>query len=107
MNVFAYGTLAHEDRQKILCGRTFPMKAATLLDYRLDEEPGCYRMIYPQIGGRIDGTLVMDLNEDELVAFDEWEDEGRLYKRVKATVLVDGEQVEAWAYEGMGRKAKI
>jgi gamma-glutamylcyclotransferase (GGCT)/AIG2-like uncharacterized protein YtfP len=102
--VFAYGSLADPERQMILCGRTFPMKDGRLPGHRLSEPPGCYRMIYPDPASQLRGKLVMDVDAEALEAFDRWEDEGNLYRRV-AVLAEDssGNPVTAWAYYGMGK----
>ncbi len=106
IHVFAYGSLADPERQKILCGKTFTIKPAILKGFRLDEEPGYYRMIYKDPTHEVRGHIVMDLTKSDLEAFDEWEVEGDLYKRIRVDIEVDGVEVRGWAYEGMGRRAK-
>lgn len=106
MNVFAYGTLAWNDRQLILCRKTFPMSPAVLEDFRLDEPPGCYRMIYPQPGARVEGTLIHQVSTADLIAFDRWEEEGDLYQRIEVTAITAEERVRCWAYQGLGKRAR-
>ena len=107
MIVFAYGSLTDPERQRILTGREFAKVPAVLPGYRLDEEPGCYRMIYPDPAGEVRGFAIQDVDDAALRAFDEWEAEGTLYRRVGVEVVCNGERLAAWAYEGMGRREKV
>ena len=46
----------------------------------------------------MDGALLCGLDQDALQAFDSYEDEGRLYRRIEVTVTVDAQPRRAFAY---------
>jgi gamma-glutamylcyclotransferase (GGCT)/AIG2-like uncharacterized protein YtfP len=46
----------------------------------------------------VDGFVLRRIDGDALRAFDEYEDEGRLYRRVEVTITVAGRPQRAFVY---------
>lgn len=73
-----------------LTGRSFPRTPAVLHDFERTQRPGDYAFIRPRPGGRVDGVLLSKIDELSLVRFDEYEEEGRLYRRIEVSVVCAG-----------------
>ena len=96
--LFVYGTLLDEALVVQLTGRTFPRIPAVLAGYRREVPPGGYPRIVPAPQARVQGMLLDDVDAAALRAFDAYEDEGRLYRRVTVTVEADDRSLDAQTY---------
>ena len=96
--LFVYGTLMDEERLEQLTGRRFPRRRARLEGFARILAGHGYPTIVPQAGGRVEGVLLEGVDAASLAALDAYEDEGRLYARRPAEVLVDGERVACEVY---------
>ena len=101
MDLFAYGTLLEDAIVAQLTGRCFPKRAARLLGYRKHTPAGGYPYVVPDDNGVVDGCVLQGIDADALRAFDEYEDEGRLYRRVEVTITVAGLPQRAFVYVAM------
>lgn len=73
------------------------MHRAVLPGWTLHVAPEGWLFIKPEPAGIISGSL-LELDAAALQAADLWEEVPTLYQREKITVLLDGDQQEAWAY---------
>ena len=96
--LFVYGTLMDEERLEQLTGRRFSRQRAALEGFARVVAAHGYPTIVPQAGARVEGVLIEDVDAASLAALDVYEDEGRLYARRPAEVLVDGERVPCEVY---------
>jgi len=96
MNLFVYGTLRDEAFVRRLTGRAFAVEAAVLYGYRRFEPPGSYPYIVPD-----PTSEVHDIDAAALRAFDAYEDEGRLYRRVEVPITVAARVEAAQVYVGL------
>src|SRR2546426_2157212 len=96
--LFVYGTLMDEDRLAQLTGRRFPRRRAALEGFARVVAAHGYPTIVPRAGGRVEGVLLENVDAASLAALDAYEDEGRLYARSAAEVVVDGERVACEGY---------
>lgn len=98
--LFVYGTLRDVNRQRGWLGREPPSRPARLEGYRLGPHAfGPWPAAGPAPSGSIDGVLLEDLSEADLLRLDEYEGvrEG-LYRRVLAVAIAGGERLEAFVY---------
>ena len=96
--LFVYGTLMDEERLEKLTGRRFRRRRATLAGFARVLAAHGYPTIVPQAGSQVEGILVENVDAASMAALDADEDEGRLYARRPAEVLVDGERVACEVY---------
>ncbi len=73
------------------------MRRAVLPGWTLHVVPEGWLFIKPDPAGTVSGSL-LELDAAALQAADLWEETPTLYQREKVTVLLDGDQQEAWAY---------
>lgn len=100
VSLFVYGTLMEKPLLYRLTGKYFPTAPAYLKDFRkLTSHPG-YPYIVPHKGSEVEGLLIRYMDEQSLKKLDRYEDEDRLYKRRKVTVVCDGKKVICEAYVG-------
>jgi len=97
-HLFVYGTLRDAALVRRLTGHDFVAEAATLPGYRRHEPPGSYPYITPDPAAKVHGVVWRNVDADALRAFDAYEDEGRLYRRVDVWVTVAGRREPAHAY---------
>jgi len=98
VRLFVYGTLVDERQLATVTGRAFPRRPATLPGFaRLD---GRYPYVVPRAGGLVHGFVLDGIDATALAALDAYEEEGRLYDRRRAEVVVDGERVACEVYLG-------
>jgi gamma-glutamylcyclotransferase (GGCT)/AIG2-like uncharacterized protein YtfP len=100
VNLFVYGTLRDAGRVRRLTGRDFVGEPAVLRGYRRCEPPGSHAYITPDPSGEVCGQILRDVDAAAVQAFDAYEDEGRLYRRVAVRVTVAGRDEPAEAYVG-------
>ena len=98
MHLFVYGTLRDPDCVVGVVGRRLASRPARLDGHRREEPPGCYPYVVPDPASSVDGALLLDVDDDALAALDRYEDEGRLYRRVDATAVCEGEAVPCAVY---------
>src|SRR5881628_859989 len=96
--LFVYGTLLDEARLEHLTGRRFSRRRAALEGFARAVAAHGHPTIVPQAGGRVEGVLIENVDAASLAALDAYEDEGRLYARRPAEVLVDGERIGCEVY---------
>jgi gamma-glutamylcyclotransferase (GGCT)/AIG2-like uncharacterized protein YtfP len=96
--LFVYGTLMDDGVVAQLTGRRFAKTPARLEGYRRLTPPGGYPVIVPAAGASVDGLVLRGIDADALRVFDQYEDEGRLYRRLSVTVIVDGTPQEVQVY---------
>ena len=101
MNLFVYGTLRDEAFVRRLTGRAFAVEAAVLYGYRRFEPPGSYPYIVPDPTSEVHGHVLRDIDAAALRAFDAYEDEGRLYRRVEVPITVAARVEAAQVYVGL------
>lgn len=102
MDLFVYGTLRDGDLVHSLTGRRFASEAAVLPDFARIEPAGGYPYVLPRRGARVDGILLRDIDEPSLAALDEYEEEGRLYRRERVVVRrADGQTSSCFTYVGI------
>ena len=98
MDLFVYGTLVDDDLVAQLTGRRFPKRAARLRGYRKHTPDGSYPYIVADEAAEVDGFVLTGIDASALRAFDEYEDEGRLYRRLEVLVTVEENLQPAFAY---------
>ncbi len=98
MDLFIYGSLRDDALVLQLTGRRFPKRAAQLRGYRKHTAPKSYPYVVPDDDGLVEGFVLEGIDGDALRAFDEYEDEGRLYRRVEVTITVAGRPQRAFVY---------
>jgi len=100
-SLFVYGTLMDDAVVAQLVGRCLPKRTATLHGYRKVTPVGDYPYIVVDPTARVDGTLLLDVDAAALRAFDHYEDEGHLYRRIGVEVDVGNDLRSAWVYVGV------
>jgi gamma-glutamylcyclotransferase (GGCT)/AIG2-like uncharacterized protein YtfP len=98
VNLFVYGTLMDDVVVSQLTGRSFPRYAARLAGYRKHTPVGSYPYVVPDDDGEVEGSVLCEVDEGALRAFDEYEDEGRLYRRVEVMITASGFSQPAFVY---------
>ncbi len=98
MELFVYGTLLDDAVVQDVAGRRFPKHAAQLAGYHRYAPANQYPYIVAADGSVVDGAVLCDVDAAALQAFDSYEDEGRLYRRIEVTVRVAGEPRRAFVY---------
>ena len=98
MRLFVYGTLMDPRCVEGVTGRRFPARPATLYGWSRTICRHGYPVIDPALGGRVEGLLLDDIDDDALRALDAYEAEGRLYRRQAVHVSVDGRPIACQAY---------
>ena len=71
---------------------------ARLDGFRRITAPSGYPTVVPSTGDSVTGLLLREVDPESLRALDAYEDEGRLYRRTAATVVVDGRAVACEVY---------
>jgi len=102
VSLFIYGTLRDTALLRRLSGRDFASATAVLAGYRRHEPAGSYPYITPDPTAEVDGTILRNVDANALRAFDAYEDEGRLYRRVVVWVTVAGQREPAHTYVADG-----
>jgi gamma-glutamylcyclotransferase (GGCT)/AIG2-like uncharacterized protein YtfP len=98
VNLFVYGTLRDPAQVRRLTGRQFVTQPAVLRGYRRCEPPGSYAYITPDPSSEVHGQILRNVDAAAVQAFDAYEDEGRLYRRVAVWVTLAGGDEPAEAY---------
>lgn len=98
VDLFVYGTLLDDALVERLAGRCFPKHTAQLAGYRKFTPAGEYPYIVADDDSTVEGALLCGVDSDALQAFDLYEDEGHLYRRVEVTVSLAGKPRCAFAY---------
>lgn len=93
-----YGTLLADGLVAQLTGRRFPKLAARLRGYSKHVPDGGYPYIIEDQAAEVEGFVLTEVDASALRAFDAYEDEGRLYRRIEVSVIVDGKPRPAFAY---------
>jgi gamma-glutamylcyclotransferase (GGCT)/AIG2-like uncharacterized protein YtfP len=101
VDLFVYGTLMDDALVVQLTGRRFFKVSARLEGYRKYLFAGSYAQIRPEPGAYVEGCLLQNVDCEALRAFDDYEDEGRMYRRTAVTVLVRGLPCPAVTYVGL------
>ena len=84
-----------------LTGKRFAATPAVLHDFERIQPAGGYPYIVRRDGARVDGLLLRDIDAGSLARLDEYEDEGRLYRREQVIVTV-GQGIHAcFTYVGL------
>ncbi|AEF97246.1 gamma-glutamylcyclotransferase family protein [Methanotorris igneus] len=99
-NVFAYGELMKEERLKELINRVPKMKKGKIFGFEkfFDEGIGYYG-IKKKEGSVVEGVILMDITEEELRIFDDYEDEGIYYFREKTKAYdEEGNEYDVYVY---------
>jgi gamma-glutamylcyclotransferase (GGCT)/AIG2-like uncharacterized protein YtfP len=96
VSLFVYGTLVDERQLAAVAGRTFPRRPATLPDFARLE--GRYPYVVRRAGALVHGFLLDGVDAAALAALDAYEEEGRLYDRQTAEVVVDRARVSCEVY---------
>lgn len=98
-DVFAYGEFTKEPVLRRLLGRVPRKTPAKLRGYRrfLDNLLGHYNLVHDE-EEIVEGDLLMDVTDDELLAMDRFDTEK--YRRRVVTVETAAGASEAWAYFG-------
>lgn len=99
-SLFVYGTLMSEAHLFSLTGRRFERRPARLEGYERILPNQGYPYCVPKIGGQVDGLLIMDVDAASLATLDQYEDEGRLYHRRPAEVVLGRRRVPCETYVG-------
>jgi gamma-glutamylcyclotransferase (GGCT)/AIG2-like uncharacterized protein YtfP len=79
--LFVYGTLLEAERLAAVTGRRFRSVPAVLEGYTRLMSPAGYPYAIPQVGSRIEGMLLFDIDTRTLRKIDTYESEGVLYFR--------------------------
>ena len=98
VDLFVYGTLLDDAVVEQVTGRRFVKHAAELVGYRRYTPANQYPYIVPANDCTVEGALLCEVDSVALQAFDSYEDEGRLYRRVEVTVGVAGQPRRAFVY---------
>jgi gamma-glutamylcyclotransferase (GGCT)/AIG2-like uncharacterized protein YtfP len=101
MMLFVYGTLMDEALVRRLTGRSFRKEPAGLPGYRRCVRAGGYAYIVPDAAASVDGWVLRDLHVAALRIFDDYEDEGRLYRRTEVTILIGNVPTRVMTYVGI------
>ena len=98
-DVFAYGDFTKESVLRRVLGRVPRKSPAKLRGYRrfLDDVLGHYNLVHDD-DGIVEGELLLDLSDDDLLAMDRYDTEK--YRRRAVTVETAAGASEAWAYFG-------
>ncbi len=103
MKLFAYGTLARKHRLEALLGRKLEEPAeAVLSGYRKYPTPRGYPIVLPSEGSEVRG-VAWEVEDGELAYVDHYEglnETPPFYRRKRVAITVNGEQIEAYVYEG-------
>ena len=100
-DLFVYGTLMDEDTVRRVTGRIFPRARAVLPDFARFHPRGCYAYVLPRRGSEVEGLLLLEIDPASLARLDEYEDEGRLYRRIEVRVVCDGRERSCFTYCGL------
>lgn len=100
-DIFVYGTLIFPELVHALTGKTFKTKSAELAGYeRLKIYDGDLAREYPALvessAGKVEGLVLLDIDEESLALLDFFEDEE--YERCLVDVTIDGEVRAVFAY---------
>ena len=101
VDLFVYGTLCDAALVRRLTGRAFAVEPAVLGGYRRFESPGSYPYIVPDPTSEVHGCVLRAVDAAALRAFDAYEDEGQLYRRVDVLITVAAQVEPAQAYVGL------
>lgn len=94
--LFAYGTLQLPEKLKQLIGRELPFQPAQLTDFRCGlVERANFPGIVPAPGEQVQGQLLSNILQQDLLKLDEYE--GELYRRQRVEVESNGAQM-CWVY---------
>jgi gamma-glutamylcyclotransferase (GGCT)/AIG2-like uncharacterized protein YtfP len=85
-DLFVYGTLMDETLVQRLTGRRFARLPAVLPEFERLQNAGGYPYVVPRAGARVTGWLLRDVDDASLARLDDYEDEGRLYRRMEVVV---------------------
>ena len=98
-DVFAYGEFLKDPVLRRILGRVPQTTPAKLRGYRkfLDDLLGFYNLVHEE-EGVVEGQLLMDITDDEILELDKFESEK--YHRRVVTVETAAGPSEAWAYFG-------
>ncbi|HIP17329.1 MAG TPA: gamma-glutamylcyclotransferase [Methanothermococcus okinawensis] len=100
MNLFAYGELMNDEVLLKLINRIPSRKKGKIKGYEkfFDNSIGYYG-IRRKEGSEVSGIILLEISNEELKRFDEFEDEGEYYHRVKTKAYTDtGEEYEVFIY---------
>lgn len=98
INLFVYGTLRNKSYQKAITGKIFKNEKATLLDYKRFAPKDGFPYIIQKPGKKVIGIVLMEVDEESLKKFDDYEENGILYERKIVKVKVKQEIIDAYAY---------
>ena len=104
VDLFVYGTLMDENLVFELTGKRFARIAAVLRDFEKVQPDGGYPYIVPRVGPHVTGLLLRDIDASSLARIDEYEDEGRLYRRTEVVVEIGGERRRCESYIGFSHE---
>ena len=93
--LFAYGTLRSAAVRAALFERPYPVRAATLRDWRVVVAETGYFTVVAEPGASLAGDLI-ELDDAGLARADAWEEAA--YERITVRAEDAGRRVEAWLY---------
>lgn len=98
VDLFVYGTLLDDAVVEQVTGRRFLKDVAQLAGYRKCAPADQYPYIVAADDCIVEGAVLCGVDSDALRAFDSYEDEGCLYRRIEVTVSVGGQPRRAFVY---------
>jgi gamma-glutamylcyclotransferase (GGCT)/AIG2-like uncharacterized protein YtfP len=101
MMLFVYGTLMDDALVHQLTGRSFRTEPAVLAGYRRCVPAGGYPYIVPDAAASVQGRVLHDVDTAALRIFDDYEDEGRLYRRTEVVVTLGDIPGRVMTYVGV------
>ncbi len=104
--LFVYGSLNNDYYLQLLTGVTLPNDTGLLLNHRRIQPENSFSFALPWKGFTIEGRLLYHVTPDIIKKLDDYESEGKLYKRKIAQVQVKEEIIEAWVYIGKPKSLK-
>jgi gamma-glutamylcyclotransferase (GGCT)/AIG2-like uncharacterized protein YtfP len=105
--LFVYGTLNNAYNRKLVTGRSFDTKEATLYNYRRIYPESGYPFAVHWPGSKIEGRVVYGITPDVWKKIDDYESEGYLYIRKHVKVHVGEQPVDADVYIGIPDAIKL
>ncbi len=97
-HLFVYGSLFDEHQFRLITGKVLPSQPAILMGYRRIKPEKGFAFAVPWRGDHIHGRLYSDITSDIIARLDEYEAEGKLYRREVVEVRVGDEIVPAFVY---------
>ncbi|HUV87502.1 MAG TPA: gamma-glutamylcyclotransferase family protein [bacterium] len=96
--LFVYGTLTDQFVYRVVTGENPGTTRAVLDGYRKVTSLKSFPYVVPQAGSKVEGVLVAGVSPKALAQLDQYESEGKLYVRRKATVKTAAGPQEGYVY---------